>query len=181
MKSTAATSRNHPALKPVAIGLAGIAALTASSWVSVPMYPVPVTMQTLVVLLLGALCGPRGGFAIVMAWLALSLTGAPVLAGGKSGLVAFAGPTAGYLAAFPVAAFLAGLLPRSEELSAHAVRFGGFLALHVLILTAGSGWLSTFIGAEAAIMSGVMPFLIGALLKSALGAALIAGFQQTTR
>ena len=172
-------TESRPFLRPVAIGLAGIAALTASSWVSVPMFPVPVTMQTLVVLLLGVVCGARMGAGIVLAWLALSLTGAPVLANGASGLVAFAGPTTGYLVSFPLAAYLAGQLPRAKSWTGYAGLGLGFLGLHALILAMGWAWLSGLIGLEAAFMAGVAPFLIGAVMKSALGAALLAGLTLT--
>lgn len=174
MSKTLARSPAHPLLRPVLIGLAGIAALTVSSYVSLPMYPVPVTLQTLVVVLLGAVAGPRAGAAIVLAWLALAMGGAPVLAGGKTGLAAFAGPTAGYLFAFPVAAFLAGFLPKGQSLAGHGIRFAGFLGLHALILVIGGGWLAMLTSPEVALVSGVVPFLAGSLLKSALAAAVIA-------
>ena len=148
----------------------GICVLTASSYVSVPMFPVPVTMQTLAIVLVGALAGPRLGAAMVMSWLGLALMGAPVLAGSKAGLAAFIGPTAGYLAAFPIAAFLAGYVTR---LNHPALHFTGFLALHVVILSMGWAWLSALIGAQAAFASGVAPFLIGAGIKSALAASLL--------
>lgn len=164
----------HPLLRPVLIGVSGIVALTLSSYVAVPMYPVPMTLQTMVVLLLGAIAGPRAGAAIVLGWLALALAGAPVLAGGKAGLVTFAGPTAGYLASFPVVAFLAGFLPRlARPMLSAATRFAGFLALHAVILAAGWAWLATLVGAEAALMTGVYPFIAGSVLKSALGSVLI--------
>lgn len=148
----------------------GICVLTASSYVSVPMFPVPVTMQTLAIVLVGALAGPRLGAAMVISWLGLAMMGAPVLAGGKAGFAAFAGPTAGYLAAFPIAAFLAGYIAR---LNHPAVHFIGFLALHALILGMGWAWLSAVIGAQAAFASGVAPFLIGAGIKSGLAASLL--------
>jgi biotin transport system substrate-specific component len=163
-------------LRPLLIGLAGVAALTASSHISVPMYPVPMTMQTMVVLMLGALLGPRAGAATVLAWLALSLTGAPVLSGGKPGLVALAGPTAGYLISFPLVAFAAGYLPKGDRLSAHAARLTGFLGLHGVILFAGWSWLSALTGPEVAFATGVAPFLAGALIKSGLATALLAAF-----
>lgn len=174
MSKSIARPAAHPRLRPVLIGVCGIAALTVSSYVSLPMVPVPVTLQTLVVVLLGAVAGPRAGAAIVMAWLGLALAGAPVLAGGKTGLLAFAGPTAGYLFAFPVAAFLAGFLPKGQALAQHGVRFAGFLGLHVLILALGGGWLAMLSTPEIALASGVVPFLAGSLLKSALAAAMIA-------
>ena len=165
---------SHPLLRPLLIGLSGIAALTVSSYVSLPMVPVPVTLQTLAVVLMGAVMGPRAGAAIVMAWLGLALMGAPVLAGGKAGLLAFTGPTAGYLLAFPAAAFLAGFLPKAKTLAGHGLRLGGFLGLHALILAAGWAWLTTLTSPDAALAAGVAPFIAGSLLKSALAAALLA-------
>ncbi len=147
-----------------------ICVLTVSSYVSVPMYPVPVTMQTLAIVMVGALADPRLGAAMVLSWLGLAMMGAPVLAGGKGGALAFAGPTAGYIAAFPIAAFLAGYVVRVK----HALlQFSGFLAIHALILAMGWAWLASLIGPEAALAAGVTPFLIGALIKSALGASLL--------
>ncbi len=163
-------------LRPLLIGLAGVAALTASSHISVPMYPVPMTMQTMVVLMVGAILGPRAGAATVLAWLALSFTGAPVLSGGKPGLMALTGPTAGYLLSFPLVAFAAGYLPKADKLSAHGARLAGFLALHAVILFAGWSWLSALTGPEVAFATGVAPFLVGALIKSGLAAALLAAF-----
>ena len=176
MKQALTRPTGQSLLRPVLISLGGIAALTASSYISVPMYPVPVTMQTLVVLMLGTLLGPRAGAATVLAWLALSLTGAPVLAGGKPGLVALAGPTAGYLISFPLVAFAAGFLPKGDRLASHGARLTGFLALHAVILFAGWSWLSALIGPEAAFAAGVAPFVIGSLIKSGLATALIAAF-----
>jgi len=174
MSQSAARPFAFSFLRPVVLGLAGIAALTVSSYVSLPIAPVPVTMQTLVVVLLGAVAGPRMGAAIVLSWLGLALAGAPVLAGGKSGLIAFAGPTAGYLFAFPAAAFLAGFLPKGQTPALHGARFAGFLGLHAVILAAGGGWLAVLTTLEIALASGVVPFLAGSLLKSALAAAVIA-------
>ena len=181
MKLACARTSPPSALRPLAIGLLGVAALTASSYISVPMYPVPMTLQTMTVLLMGALFGPRMGAAIVLSWLTLSMTGAPVLADGKSGLVAFAGPTAGYLAAFPLAAFLAGYLPRGDRLAAHSLRLAGFLGLHALVLSLGWAWLSGFVGAETAFATGVVPFLIGSLLKSGLATGISAAWKGTDK
>ncbi|MEM1150291.1 MAG: biotin transporter BioY [Pseudomonadota bacterium] len=152
-------------------GAIGICVLTASSYVSVPLYPVPVTMQTLAVLLVGVVIGPRAGALTVLSWLALSLGGAPLLAGGGSGPGAFVGPTAGYLASFPIAAFLAGMLPRAESAVQHAILFAAMLGLHVLILFMGWLWLAGFVGPAAAMTGGVVPFLIGGVLKAALATA----------
>ena len=174
MKTASTRAQSATILRPVAIALAGVAVLTASSYIAVPLWPVPVTMQTLAVIAMGALLGPRIGAVVVLAWLGAALAGAPLLAGGAGGPAAFVGPTAGYLVAFPVAAFVAGFLPRAMTVTGHATRFGGYLALHVLILAAGWAWLATLIGAEAAFAAGVTPFLIGAVLKGGLAAAIFA-------
>lgn len=174
MSQSLARPMSHPVLRPALIGLAGIAVLTLSSYVAIPMVPVPVTLQTLAVVMMGAVLGPRLGTAVVCAWLGLALAGAPVLAGGKAGLLAFTGPTAGYLVSFPVAAFLAGLLPKGQSLAANGVRLAGFLGVHGVILTAGWAWLSMAVGAETAFVAGVVPFIAGTFLKSALATAVIA-------
>ena len=152
----------------------GVVALTASSYISVPMYPVPVTAQTAVVLLTGAVCGARLGTAIVLIWLGLALLGLPLLSDGKGGVSAFLGATGGYLVGFPIAACLAGLVTTKAGIRYDALRFGVYLLLHVIILTLGGLWLSQKIGLESALANGVLPFLIGGVLKSALAAALVA-------
>lgn len=177
MKLTSTMPDRLNRLRPAALFLSGIAVLTASSWVSVPMVPVPVTMQTLAVLLIGALAGPRLGLAMIVSWLGLAAAGAPVLADGKAGLTALVGPTAGYLLAFPVAGYLAGLGAKTV-MRGHVSRFAGFLALHGVILLAGWAWLSTITGASEAFALGVVPFLVGTLIKSGLGAAVMAAFDR---
>lgn len=161
------------------IGLAGIAALTLASYISVPVYPVPMTLQTMAVLLAGALFGSWRGTLVVLAWLALVAAGLPLLSEGRAGLDVFAGSTGGYLMSFPLAAFLAGRLPKSDSMSAHAARLFGYLALHGLILMAGWAWLARMIGPVGAFESGVAPFIIGALLKSGLAGAIYALARKT--
>jgi biotin transport system substrate-specific component len=176
MQTLSTFERQH-LLQKTAFFLAGIGVLTASSYIAVPMVPVPVTMQTLAVLLVGAVAGPRTGLAMIVSWLALAGAGVPVLADGKLGIAAFVGPTAGFLLAFPVAAFFAGVAARTFA-RGHISRFASFLGLHALILLAGWSWLATIIGAQEAFLAGVAPFLIGAVIKSGLGAAILALFPQ---
>src|SRR5262245_33102727 len=80
--------------------------LALSSYVQVPLIPVPITMQTFAVALVGALYGWRLGGITIIAWLVEGAVGLPVLAGGASGVHHFVGPTGGYLFAFPVAGAL---------------------------------------------------------------------------
>lgn len=146
--------------------LAFAALLAICARIDIPMVPVPMTMQTFAVLLAGAVLGPVRGTASVLLYLALAAAGLPVLSDGASGLPPFAGPTAGYLFAFPLAALFVGLL--FERAPGQIARLGLMLAAHVLILTLGAAWLATDIGLSAALEHGVTPFLIGMAVKSAL-------------
>ncbi|MCZ2292837.1 MAG: biotin transporter BioY [Burkholderiales bacterium] len=163
---------NFRRLKQLGLLLAGTAILTVSSQLSVPLWPVPVTMQTLAVLMIGALYGWRLGSLTVVAWLLEAALGLPVLAGGKSGLAAFAGPTAGFLFAFPLGAALAGwLVERGWDGTRPLRAFCGLFFCSTLMLLLGGAWLATLAGPAKAWLLGVQPFVLGDVLKSALGAS----------
>ena len=159
--------------------LLGTAILTASSWVTVPLYPVPITLQTLAVTLIGAVYGGRLATLTVLAWLAEAVVGLPVLANGAGGLAYMMGPTGGYLVAFVVAAGLVGwvadrgILGRSPY---HALATMVFA--NALIRIIGGLWLATLIGVQAGWTKGVAPFLVGGLVKAALAAGLVEAFAQ---
>ncbi|MBD9386228.1 biotin transporter BioY [Rhizobium sp. CG4] len=158
----------------VVLVVAGTLVLAIASQISVPMVPVPITMQTFAVTMIGALYGWRLGGLTVLAWLAEAMVGFPVLAEFKSGIAPFMGPTAGYLVAFPLMAIFVGFLTE-KGISANRL-FAGFslhLAANLLCLLLGWMWLAQVIGAEKAWIAGVVPFLIGAVLKSALAATLL--------
>ena len=148
-------SRHSNGVRQLALVLGGTAVLTASSYVSIPMQPVPVSLQTFAVLMVGALYGWR--------------------LGGKGGLAPFFGPTAGYLLAFPLGAVLMGWLAARGWDGAHPLRaFGAMLLCTTLILLLGGAWLGAMIGAAKGWQLGVAPFLVGDVVKSALGAATLA-------
>ncbi len=148
--------------------------LALSSRIEVPMVPVPITMQTFAVTLIGALYGWRLGATTVLAWLAAAAMGLPLLAGGKFGLAPFIGPTAGYLFAFPVAAAVTGWLAERGWNGNRMVLAGlSMLVGNLLCLALGALWLAQLIGVEKAIAGGVTPFLLGAVLKSVLGAMVL--------
>lgn len=158
-----------PMLKGLAV-LAGTALLTLSSYIEVPMFPVPMTLQTLAVTLIGALYGWRLGAATILAWLVEGAVGLPVLAGGAAGLVFFAGPTGGYLVAFPLAGALTGWLIERCGTRLPAA-FAVMLAGNGLCLLFGWAWLAVLAGPGKAFILGVAPFVLGGIVKSALGAA----------
>lgn len=164
---------DRPATWGIAAVLAGSFLIAASSWISAPMYPVPMTLQTLAVLFLAGLAGARLAAASVVTWLALAAIGLPLLADGAGGLDHFSGPTAGYLAGMVIAAFICGWLTEKPVMRGWIAMSVVFLAGHAIIL--GAGWmrLSALIGGEPAWEDGVAPFLIGMVLKSALAVVLV--------
>ena len=148
--------------------------LAICSWITVPMVPVPLTMQTFGVTVVGALFGWRLGFAAVAAWLIEGALGLPVFTGGTAGLAHMVGPTGGYLASFPIVAALVGLCAeRGMTARTLWLSFAVMLVANLLILVMGAAWLAAFTGVEAAITLGVTPFLIGGVLKAALASAAI--------
>ncbi len=162
-----------PAIVQIGLMIVGALVLTLSSWIEIPMIPVPMTMQTLAVLMIGALYGWRLGALTVLAWMALGAAGLPVFAGGAGGLAHLGGPTAGYLVAFPLAAALVGGAAQAGWLAKRLGRaVAVMLAAHAIALLLGVSWLATHIGWEAAVTAGLLPFLPGMALKSALAGAL---------
>lgn len=151
--------------------LAGSALLALSAKINVPLPYVPMTMQSLVVLLIGAAYGWRLGLATLLAYLGEGAAGLPVFAGPVAGPAVFAGPTAGYLVGFVLAAVLMGVVVERMGRSV-AVLGVGMLAGHAVMLAAGFAWLvgGLGLGAEKAWLVGVVPFVAGSVIKSALGA-----------
>lgn len=159
-------------VKVVAV-LLGTLFLAVSSWTEVPMWPVPLTMQTFAVPLVGALMGWRLAGATVLAWFAQAAIGLPVFASG-GGLAYFAGPTGGYLLGFLLTAIAVGWCAERGWTRGNVISsFALMLAAQIVILAFGMVWLAQLIGLEAAIASGVTPFIIGAVVKSALVVATV--------
>ena len=163
--------QDRPLAWKLAAILAGSLLLTLASYIEAPMIPVPVTMQSFAVALVGALYGWRLGGVTIMAWLTQGALGLPVLAGGAAGAAHFIGPTAGYLFAFPVAGMAVGWLAEQGWNGRRPWRaFAAMLLGNGLCLLLGAAWLAALVGLERAVMAGLAPFLIGAVLKAGLGA-----------
>ncbi len=148
--------------------------LSAQVAVPLPFSTVPVTGQTFAVLMAGALLGARRGSLCVLVYLVQGLAGLPVFAAApKAGPAVLLGPTGGYLIGFVVAAYLTGLLAE-RGWDRHV--FTTILAMAVgnaAIYLCGLIWLSMLVGAKAAVITGLLPFLVGDILKLALAAAIL--------
>ncbi|UFN51269.1 biotin transporter BioY [Roseomonas sp. OT10] len=166
---TPALARPRGALRFLGLALLGSGVLAASAQVAVPFWPVPATLQTLAVLLLGALGGSRLGAAAVALTLAQGALGLPVFAGGTAGPAVLMGPTAGYLLGFLPAAWVAGQA-RGGWLRTGAT----LLAAHLLVFLPGVAWLAGFVGMEKALLAGFVLFIPGTLVKTGLALAGVA-------
>jgi biotin transport system substrate-specific component len=168
-------ARNRSLSERAGLLAVGVLVLAGTSRVSIPVGPVPVTMQTLAVVLIGAVYGWRLGGACVAAWLVAGACGLPVFSEASAGIHKFVGPTAGYLFAFPIAAMAVG---RLMERGWDGGRLPRLLVLmlfgHAICLAVGASWLARSTGWDGAWIKGVEPFLVGGALKSVLGALLLA-------
>jgi biotin transport system substrate-specific component len=161
----------HRRLREILIVIGGSAALAVAAQIVGPGSPVPITMQSLVVLAIGITAGPRLGTAAVLAYLAEGAAGLPVFAHMSGTLVHLTGPTGGYLLAFLPAVWVTGHLARTDWGQRTSGLFLNYLLGHGIILALGAAYLATFTGIGRAVALGVVPFLIGSVVKSALGTA----------
>ena len=164
--------------RDLALVLGGAALIALLSQLEIPLKPVPITLQTLAVLLVGAALGWRRGALAVLAYLAAGAAGLPVFSGGGAGLATLLGPTGGYLAGFVLAAALVGWL--SERLALDRTPWGTALAMlagNLAIYALGLPWLAQVTGlhGHALFGAGLTPFLLGDLLKLLLAAGLLPG------
>jgi biotin transport system substrate-specific component len=168
--------RRSALLYDAALVLAGslLIALSAQVALLLPFSPVPVTGQTMAVLLVGALLGRRRGSLAVLAYIAEGMAGLPVFASGAAGPARLLGPTGGYLVGFVAAAYLVGLLAergwdRRISTTAAAMALG-----NLVIYAVGALWLAPFVGGiDQALALGVAPFIPGDLLKIGAAALLL--------
>lgn len=161
-------ARANALLRWIVLMIAGVVSVAICAHIEVPLHPVPITMQTFAVLVLGAAYGARLGAATLALYLVSGLAGLPVFA--TSGAL---GPTLGYIIGFVLAAGVVGWLAergwdRSVITTAIAMLIG-----NVLIYVPGLIVLAGFVGTDKVVEYGLAPFLIGDALKLALAAVVL--------
>ena len=158
-------------LKKVFIALIGTVILAVSSKIKIPFYPVPMTMQTLVVLIIGVGFGWKLGLATVSLYLFEGIIGLPVFSGTPEkgvGLIYFTGPTMGYLVGFLPAVFFAGLLKvyyKYNLIYRLILNFILYTFSVSFIYLFGLIWLTNFVPVEKIWIVGAEPFLLAELFK----------------
>jgi biotin transport system substrate-specific component len=175
-----ASSRVVTAL--LVMGFATLTGLAAQWEILLPGNPVPITGQTLVVLLSGATLGLRAGAASQLLYVAMGAVGLPFFAGGASGIEVLAGPTVGYLAGFVVASALVGRLAERRADRKVSTAVPAFLAGSAVIYLCGViGLMITLgIGVAEAFTLGVVPFLVGDAIKAVAAGVLLPGAWRVT-
>ncbi len=153
----------------------GTVFIALSAQISVPMFPVPMTLQTLAILIVGLTFGARMGALTVVAYLAEGAMGLPVFAGGL-GTAALIGPTAGFLAGFVAMAFVAGLAA-DRGVKGLVPMAAVTLAASALIYVPGLAWPALAMGkALPDLLSGwMLPFLAGDAVKAVVAALIVSG------
>jgi biotin transport system substrate-specific component len=157
------------------VGGAGFVAIAAQIEIHLGFTPVPITLQTFAVLLVGAALGSVLGVAALGLYLLLGMIGAPVYAGGESGWEWVEGATGGYLVGFVLAAGVAGLLAERQWDRRLATAVTALLTGNVLIYVFGLPWLAHVadLGWQETFEQGLYPFVVGDLAKLYLAGALL--------
>ncbi len=168
-------TRRNARLYDVSLIVGGSLAVGLSAQVALPLAfsPVPITGQTLAVLLVGALMGRVRGGVVMLLYLAEGVAGLPVFAGGGAGAAHLLGPTGGYLVGFVVAATVTGYLAERGWDRRFGTTLAAMLLGTVAIFVIGLAWLGLFTGTENLLAMGLYPFVPGAIAKIIVAAALV--------
>ncbi len=151
----------------------GVMLLFACSQIQISLKPVPITLHTVAVMLIGLTYRPRQAFEVVLAYLLLGAVGMPVFHDFSGGYIHLFGPTGGYFAGFLVAAPLTAWIFSKISRKTWGVIFASCAVGQAIIYMLGVTWLTKFIGFEAAVQSGVVPFILPGIAKTILLASII--------
>lgn len=165
-------------VRTIGLTLAAAALLTLSAKTQVPFWPVPMTLQTLAVLMIAAALGPRLGVAAMLTYLAAGMAGLPVFAGSPErgiGLAYLVGPTGGFLIGMLIAMVVTGWLSQGRGITGRTL---AMLAGVAAIYLPGLAWLSGFVPSDKLLAAGFTPFILGDLVKVAVAMLLIEGINR---
>lgn len=157
------------------VGFSFLLGLSAQLAVPIPFSPVPITTQTLVVLLLGSLLGKIRGTLCVLLYLIEGSIGLPLFSGGRAGIAHLVGPTGGYLFGFVAAAYIVGSLSQLGWDRKLSLTIAAMFLGNIVIYIFGLPWLGRFVEYGQIFSLGLYPFIIGDLLKIIIAASLAPG------
>ena len=168
MAITAAVSKGLE-LKVESLKIAlGVLVLFACSQIAIPMEPVPITMQTVAVMLIGLLYSRQSALLSVVLYTALGSMGLPMFQGFEGGLIHLYGPSAGYIVGFTASVYVMTLMRERFVLDSFwGILFNCILGT-IVVFIFGVGWLSSIIGLKDAIAFGLLPFILPGAVKAIL-------------
>jgi biotin transport system substrate-specific component len=170
MNTSLLSERLWPAsglLRNAVLAVVGSLVVAAAAQVNVPMIPVPMTLQSLAVLMIGAAYGSRLGAATLALYALEGAIGLPVFAEFKSGIML---ASFGYVLGFIAAAYVVGFLAERGWDRSPVKMFASMILGAAVLYVPGLLWLSAWIGAEKAIQFGLLPFIVGDVVKAAVAA-----------
>ncbi len=162
------------------IAASGLIAIAAQIAINVPFSPVPLTLQPLAVLFVGAALGSRRGAAAAALYLFEGIIGLPVFAQAHGGAFWLVGATGGYLMSYPLAAWVAGWFSERGWGSTMVRAIAGMLAALAIVYAGGWSWLAILAGPGAAFTMGIVPFVVADIVKIAIAAATLPYAQRIT-
>ena len=163
------------------LAIVGSAVMAVAAKIQVPMFPVPMTLQTLAIFGIAAAYGRNLAVLTILLYLAEGFVGLPVFAGAAAGPAYFMGPTAGYLLGFVISAAIVGEAADRGWGESFWKMSGAMVVGNAVVFALGFLWLATLIGPATAFTAGVAPFVIGGLVKIALGAGIVAALWSLVR
>lgn len=168
MEILSAIKSKSKSLNEIMVVLGGVILLFAASQVEIPLKPVPITLQTVAVMLIGLTYTPRRAVESLLLWIGLGAIGFPMFCGFSGGAHILVGPTAGYILGFVVSTYLMATL--KEKVSLKGWRSDVLLSLMgtVIVYTFGVLWLSQLIGFSNALVHGALPFILPGIVKAGL-------------
>lgn len=146
----------------------GVLGVSLMSQITIPLNPVPITLQTVAVLLIGLTYSRKEAFLTLGAYLVLGAMGLPIFANYSGGILKILSPVGGYYVGFLVAVVAMAYVREKIAKDSIVSDIGLSLLGSVILYTCGVAWLSNFIGLVPAFMGGVVPFMLPGLFKSAL-------------
>lgn len=150
------------------MALWGVVLLSLTAQISLPLQPVPITLQTFGVLLIGLTFERKAAIHSITSYLAIGAMGAPVFAHFTGGIPCLLGPTAGYLFGFLFAVVaMSALKPHLNSRNLWQLALSALMGT-AIILTSGVAWLAALVGVEQAMTLGLMPFILPGLIKAGL-------------
>lgn len=168
-------SRKNAFIFDILMVLSGSLILALASQVSVRLSisPIPITLQTLAVLLIGATMGSKRGASAILLYIVEGASGMPVFAGGLSGIAYMLGPTGGYLLGFVAAAYVVGFCAE-RGYDRHVVTTFIILAIgNAITYTFGLLWLAFYVEKSLALQMGLFPFITGDVLKIVMASLIL--------